>query len=184
MYLSLATRRRLLGLAPQVLYHGTRYMAAILRDNELGVPGSGYPSISFTRCPDVAARFANVGPRDWDEGRGGIIAIDRRKLASRHQIHTYFEEAPVYEAEEYVDAPIENLSSYIVGTFWLDELVPGAGLMPPRRVCRNYEGPATSLAVIARRMRRLARGRTAPDAYHDEFEKTIVLIEKWIGVEA
>jgi hypothetical protein len=132
-------------------------MSDVLRDNELGVPITGKRHVSFTRCPEVAAYWADAGPRDWDEGRGGIISVDRQKLAAHHRIRHDNYWGTREEAEEYVLAPVANLANCIVGTFWLDELTAGVGLMPPRRPMGERYMPATSLAAVVREATRTVR---------------------------
>ena len=99
-------------------------MGAILIDDELGVPRSGERTVYLTRCPEVAAHWAQLGPGERDEGRGGIIVLDRRKLAELYGPQLSEGLAGFGEHEERIVAPVTNLSTFLVGAFWLDERLP------------------------------------------------------------
>jgi len=164
-------------------------MARILRDNELGMPISQEKMVWLTRSPEVAAYWADVGPRDWDEGRGGIIALDRDKLATRHSIYPYAycrgATGEQDEMEEYLFAPIEDLSRYVAATFWLDELSPGEGVRPPRIPRGKHYMPATSLAHVMGRFRSLTRrgAKLSAEQFDADYWETAGLLDKWLCCE-
>ena len=148
---------RVRALGTQVLWHGTRFMSAILRDDELGAPIVGESSVFFSTSPDIAGFWACFC-RPFDEGRAGLIALDRSKLAAKFSITPvqHFPE-PFYRGEA-IDAPLEGLSEFIVATLWLDELRPGWGMATsPTPEGEQPYMPAISLASVARELRDLRR---------------------------
>ena len=106
-----------------VLYHGTRYLGAILRSNTISLPPSGYPMVSLTRDPRVAAYWAQL-PRDDDEGAGAVLVLSRTRLAHRYRIRPFRDEGcfdwqtrtfETDEAEEMIwGRPITNLRNFLL----------------------------------------------------------------------
>jgi hypothetical protein len=178
------TNRRLRTLAPQVLFHGTRTMAAILRDDELGSPVDLTRSIYFSADPEVAAYWAGIA-RDYDEGRGGIIAVDRSKLAASFALSSEDcgPDDAMYSADAIVEAPLEGLSQYIVATFWADELAPGHGLWALPRRYGEEEALAISLQRVVREFRDLRAGGAtmSPDAYDERYWDIVGRLDTWLG---
>lgn len=162
-------RRALLRTTPAPLFHGTRYMSAILADDELCL-GVGSAGVSLTRCPDVAAYHASNGPRDWDDGRGAIIVLDQDRLRAKYRRYPINDEFWIVgtEAEERVDEPVSRLSDCAVGYVWLDSVCPGIGLKEPRRVCSPERqvrlGPLTLLRREIRMLRHEAASEGKPAA--------------------
>jgi hypothetical protein len=67
-----------------VLFHGTRYRESILASGILRFAPSAQ-TLSFTRSPDVAARWAAL-PRDDDEGAGAVLVFDRASLRACYKL--------------------------------------------------------------------------------------------------
>lgn len=131
-----ATRRLLQKLAPEVLFHGTRFLSHIVADDELAAPLDGNGAIYFSRCPDEASWHAATRRYDFDDGRGAIIALDRQRLAANYKIHPLQIRDASGQSEagtvEYIAAPLHDLSDYVVGILRLEHVTPGLGLTPPR----------------------------------------------------
>jgi hypothetical protein len=177
------TCQRLRALAPEILLHGTRFMSAILHDDELGAPLHGDYMVHFANDPQVAASAADAGPHDCDEGRGGIIVLDRSKLAARFILQPAEESETWWDQGERVSGPVTQLSEFIVGTFWLDELVPGKGLYPPRPLTTRPFPPAVSFASLERDIRGLRTPWEGPDVEFDAHYWGITeRIEIWAGM--
>ena len=121
MLLSNETKDKLVNLAPDVLFHGTRFLVPIFIHDEIALSLTT-EAVHLTSCPEEAATYAAAGPRPFDDGRGAIIALDRSLLPD-----TYKGEGKNDFMREY---GIHPLSHCAVGVFWLDELAPGAGLLP------------------------------------------------------
>jgi hypothetical protein len=81
----LSQRAHDLATAINPLFHGTRYLNAILESGMLVPPEVGDPEVSFSRSPNEAAFWATL-PRDDDEGRGAVLVFDRDRLAMRHRL--------------------------------------------------------------------------------------------------
>jgi hypothetical protein len=106
-----------------VLYHGSRYISAILRSDRIDLPSTGYEMVSLTRDPRVALHWAQVR-RDDDEGCGAILVLCRTRLAQRYRIQpfrdeSWFKECPRPhtrdEAEEVIwRRPIIDLGRFLV----------------------------------------------------------------------
>jgi hypothetical protein len=168
----------------QVLWHGTRFLSAILRDDELGTPIIGESSVFFSTNPDIAGFWA-CHCRPFDEGRAGLIALDRSKLAAKFPITAVRHYPEPFYRGEAIEAPLEGLSEFVVTTLWLDELCPGWGRatsLAPDGV-RPYM-PAISLASVARELRDLRRlGADMPPAeFGDRYEEIIERVNIWAHV--
>lgn len=124
MLLNSETHAKLLGLAPRVLFHGTRYLVPILIHDELALSADEHV-VNLTLDPEEAARCAARGPRRFDDGRGAILALDWARLEAPDDFCLSEGGAP---GEFGTTEPIAPLSDYLVGVFWLDSLVPGLGI--------------------------------------------------------
>jgi hypothetical protein len=80
--------RPLLPRGHSVLYHGSRYPAAILRDNVLWCANVGTFAVSFTRLLHVAIYWAQV-PRDDEEKVGAVFVLDRDRLARAYKLEPF-----------------------------------------------------------------------------------------------
>jgi hypothetical protein len=84
---SLSDRARWIAAGREVLYHGTQSSMAILRTGKLLFAAIGDPVVCFTRCPDEAARWAEL--KSDGDGRPAILIFDRPSLASLYRIEPY-----------------------------------------------------------------------------------------------
>lgn len=103
------------------LYHGTRYLDAILRSNILRRPIFGDRHVSLTRSSRIAAYWASL-PRDDGEGAGAILVFDRDSLRARFRVEAFCHFAGDYalgqdEAEEAVLADIYPLDRFLLACF-------------------------------------------------------------------
>jgi hypothetical protein len=132
---------RLRALAPSLLFHGTGFMSAILADDAVGADEE---YIYATVDPQFAAHQANRR-REGDEGRGGIVAFDRVKLASLSLIYN-LPTVAWHPRDRLIYVPLYLLREYVVDTFWLDGLSPTGGVEDPRadRVLSFVEQPCPS----------------------------------------
>lgn len=121
-------RLKLLNLAPQVLFLGTRYVVHMLVHNRI-VP-IGDESCALTFDPERAAAVA-AQPAAWDSGRGSLLALDFSTFPRDRSFMS------VNRTEEFACRDLV-LSRHLLGVYWLDELVPRLGLHPVQR-----EGSAT-----------------------------------------
>ena len=155
MLLTNQIRDRLLGLAPKVLFHGTRFLVPIIFQDELAFSNTT-SLVHLTTCPDEAARIAAGPARPFDCGRGAIIALDHGRLEN-HDFLSYPLQPGLTETEWVCDS-IHPLSEYIVGVFWVDGLVEGVGLAPRLPI----DGPVCYPAhpyneILARHFERLKK---------------------------
>lgn len=71
-----------------VLFHGTSLGSMIARTDTLLTPRCGDPTVSFTRCPEVAVHFATL-PKDEDDGFPTVFVFDRQSLQSRYRLEPF-----------------------------------------------------------------------------------------------
>ena len=84
MLLSNETKDKLVNLAPDVLFHGTRFLVPIFIHDEIALSLTT-EAVHLTSCPEEAATYAAAGPRPFDDGRGAIIALDRSLLPDTYK---------------------------------------------------------------------------------------------------
>lgn len=109
-----------------VLFHGTRYPRAVLRDNRIRLPATGYAMVSLTRSSRVARHWATLA-RDDDEGLGAILVLNRSKLQTRYRLTPFRDESwfgaiprtDRDEAEEVIfGRALEKLSEFLLEVRW------------------------------------------------------------------
>ena len=109
-----------------LLFHGTRYQRAVLRDNRIRLPATGYAMVSLTRSLRVARHWATL-VRDDDEGLGAILVLNRSKLQTRYRLTPFRDESwfgairrtDHDEAEEVIHGrPLEKLSQFLIEVRW------------------------------------------------------------------
>jgi hypothetical protein len=116
---SLSDRARWIAAGREVLYHGTQSSTAILRTGKLLFAAIGDPVICFTRCPDEAARWAEL--KSDGDGRPALLIFDRRSLASRYRIEPYCDDPQRAdpsrrdEMEERVWCTDIDISAHLIG---------------------------------------------------------------------
>jgi hypothetical protein len=73
-----------------VLFYGTRCPIRILDSDRIEHSPGGFPSISLSRSPDVAAYFSAL-PRDEldEEGLGAVFVLDRKALRYNYRLENY-----------------------------------------------------------------------------------------------
>jgi hypothetical protein len=97
-----------------VIYHGTRYPTAILNSGTLACSPIT-PKVAFTRSPEEAAYWATLW-RDEDEGRGAVLAFDRRRLCARYRLECVVDAASsADEQEEFIWRRNVDLASGLIG---------------------------------------------------------------------
>jgi hypothetical protein len=113
------------GKAPRgraLLFHGTVYPGAILRDNRLRHIDFASCAVHFSRALHVAVYWARLG-RDDDEMRGAVFVIDRERLAQNYKLVADCsipdKARGDFEAEEMVvGRDVINLNRYLLSVIW------------------------------------------------------------------
>jgi hypothetical protein len=183
MILDLETCERLRALGPDALFHGTRYLTSILRDNELALPLLGTRAVFLATDPQVAAYWAQI-PRPSDEARGAIIALDRTKLAAEFTLYPNSEGRDSNNEGLVAIRPILDLRDYTIEAFWLDELKPGCGLEPPPFNNGKPFRPVISFASVMREVRDIPRQgqKLSDDEFNTHYWEVIDRLETWAGM--
>jgi hypothetical protein len=86
----------------RAIFHGTRHVEDVLDDGILYPPLHCDPAISFTRSAEIAAYFALLPGRVIDLYSGGVLVLDRRRLARDHRLErfTYEDDVDKYLHEQ------------------------------------------------------------------------------------
>jgi hypothetical protein len=137
------TKKNMNRLAPKLLFHGTRFLTHILAADELSATLRSDGDIFFSRCPNGALGYAEKHRYDFDDGRGAIIAIDRQRLEASYDVFRAREARNANAVDdgltEWIFAPLEDLSTFVVGILRLEDLHPALGVSAPRRpACDPY----------------------------------------------
>lgn len=162
MIIDQLVRASIENLSPRILFHGTRFLVPILIHDELATSNDEHV-VNLTSDLGEAAQWAARGPRPFDEGRGAIVALDWSGLEIAGFNLSQCEGQDDLESDYYTSEPIHPLSDFILGIFWLDQIIPGLGLH--ERTCtpgtltypaHAYAGAQTRIWQIRDRMK--ARG--------------------------
>jgi hypothetical protein len=94
----------------QAIFHGTRHVENVLDDRILYPPLHCDPTISFTRSAEIAAYVALLPGRANDLYSGGVLVIDRRRLARYHRLEHF-----TYKEERVWEEPVV-LTHLLIGT--------------------------------------------------------------------
>ena len=115
----LAAQAREVAKNRDVLYHGTRCVDSILKMGVL-FPSEGAEKVCLTRSAEVAAYWALI-ERDYDEGCGPILILDRQSLQRRYKIEAnpevYWHTKTIFhdEAEEEIWDTVVDVDKHLIG---------------------------------------------------------------------
>lgn len=106
-----------------LLYHSSRYASIILAENRIRMAPLGDICVSMTRSRKYAESWA-IMDRDYDDGVGHILVLDRDKLRCRYRIECVDHSSgdPREEAEEAVFRDITDLDRYLVDVYRVGEV--------------------------------------------------------------
>ncbi|GHC79550.1 hypothetical protein [Limoniibacter endophyticus] len=108
-----------------VLYHGTRYIDAIVESNSILCAPYGDTCVSLTRRPETAIYFASL-PRDDEDERGAVLILDRQKLQAAYRIDIRhcdcFGGASNDEAEEAIWKDVVDLRRFLIDVVYVDDV--------------------------------------------------------------
>jgi hypothetical protein len=104
----------------QTIFHGTRHVEDVLDDGILYPSLHGDSAISFTRSAEIAAYFALLPGRVNDLYSGGVLVLDRRRLARDHRLERFTyeddEDKYLHEQEKRVWDKRVVLTHLLIGT--------------------------------------------------------------------
>ena len=127
MQKSMASRLRALTRGTNVLFHGSPFWRAILRDDTLSAEVAGIPAVSFSRNPNEAAHWACL-PREV-LGDPGVLILDRASLETKYSVvpfdywgevrHLGWDLAMRDEAEEHIyGRDVDDVHRHLVGVLY------------------------------------------------------------------
>jgi hypothetical protein len=122
-----------LGGGRNVIYHGTRRLADVLRDGKLVPPLTSECAVFFSRSAEVAAYFASFLADKEEQPSPGVLVLDRDSLARSYRIepNRYDEFSARNEREEAIWYRIVNFRRHLLGV--VRETDVTAILGPPKQ---------------------------------------------------
>lgn len=128
------------GRGRNVIYHGTRRLADVLRAGKLVPPLESEVGVFFSRSAEVAAYFACFLGDKEDHLSAGVLVLDRNSLARSYRIapNRYDELSDRNEREEAIWYRIVNIRRHLLGV--VREADVTAILGPPKQpyLPRNF----------------------------------------------
>jgi hypothetical protein len=129
-----------LGQGRNVIYHGTRRLADVLRSGKLVPPLTSECAVFFSRSAEVAAYFASFLGDKEDQLSPGVLVLDRDSLSRSYRIepNRYDEFSARNEREEAIWYRMVNIRRHLLGVVREADITTILGRPKQRYLPRNF----------------------------------------------